>query len=162
MCQILNVIITSCISFVLVYFYYLIRLSFSCLGHDRLRPNEMNLCSKPRLTRCTPRRNRFETVRQNIFIFLRGRSFSVFKLECAPLFYTCECLRMEKKKKIKKSEHRGFIAREELKWELSSCIGHFGLFEDSGQASCPRGTTSQVSSRLLWKFFSKLRAKLSS
>lgn len=64
----------------------LLPFSFSCLGHDRLRPNEMNLCSKPRTSCCTPRRNRYETVRQNIFIFLRGRSFSIFNLECAPLF----------------------------------------------------------------------------
>lgn len=64
-------------------FYYLMSCHlccFSCRGHDRLRPNEMNLCSKPQTTCCTPWRNRFETVRQNIYIFLRGRSFSIFKL----------------------------------------------------------------------------------
>lgn len=33
---------------------------------------------------------------------------------------------------------------------------------DLGQVSCPRGTTSQVFSRLLWNIFSKLRAELSS
>jgi len=65
----------------------LLSLSFSCLGHDLLRPNETNSCSKPRSTCCTPRRNRFETVKQNIFIFLRGRSFSiVFNSSVLPYF----------------------------------------------------------------------------
>lgn len=105
-------------------------LSFSCLGHDRLRPNEMNFCSKPRTTCCTPRRNRFETVRQNIFIFLRGRSFSIFKLECCSLILNLWMPQNEKKKKkrSKKLQHSCFIAREELKQELSSYIGRFGLF----------------------------------
>lgn len=53
MCQILNVVITSCVSFVLVYilFFFLLFLNYlmSChrcisrRGPDRLRPNEMNL-----------------------------------------------------------------------------------------------------------------------
>lgn len=103
MCQILNVVITSCISFVLVYFllpHELFSLLFFLSGHDRLRPNEMNLCSKPRTTCCTPRRNRFETVRQNIFIFLRGRSFSEF-LNSSALPYFKPVNASEWKKKIK-------------------------------------------------------------
>lgn len=55
MCQILNVVITSCVSFVLVYIVFFFFFSFflnylmgchrriSRRGPDRLRPNEMNL-----------------------------------------------------------------------------------------------------------------------
>lgn len=168
MCQILNVVITSCISFVLVYFYYLMSCylcRFPVLVMIVCGQMKRTFCSKPRTTRCTPRRNRFETVRQNIFIFLRGRSFSIFTTRVCSLILNLWMPQNERKIKEDqtKSEHSCFIAREELKKrELSSCIGHFGLFEDLGQASCPRGTTSQVSSRLLWNIFSNLRAKLSS
>lgn len=81
-------------------FYYLMSCHlccFSCRGHDRLRPNEMNLCSKPQTTCCTPRRNRFETVRQNIYIFLRGRSFSIFKLGVCSLILNLWIPQNEKK-----------------------------------------------------------------
>lgn len=81
-------------------FYYLMSCHlccFSCRGHDRLRPNDMNLCSKPQTTCCTPRRNRFETVRQNIYIFLRGRSFSNFKLAVCSLILNLWIPQNEKK-----------------------------------------------------------------
>jgi len=149
---------------VLVYFYYLI----SCyLGRFpdsvRIVCGQMKLTSAPNLgRRAAHLGGTVLRLRQNIFIFLRGRSFLTFKLECAPWFLNLWMPQNEKGlRQIGSTDV--FNAREELKWEPSSYIGHLRLFfEDLGHASCPRGTTSQVSRRLLCNIFSKLRAKLSS
>lgn len=64
-------------------------------------------CSKPQTTCCTPRRNRFETVRQHKYIFLRGWSFSILKLWVRSLILNLWFPQNEKrKKKVSKNKNR--------------------------------------------------------
>lgn len=120
MCQILNSVITSCISFVLVYFLitsYVVIFVFPS-GHDRLRPNEMKLA--PNLGRCAAHLGGTNLRLLNkIYSSSSGVEASRFKFRACSLILTSECLKNESQK----WEHSCLILKEGAKWELSSCIG---------------------------------------
>lgn len=166
MCQILNVVITSCISFVLVHFYYLICCFIFVIflsGHDRLRPNEMNLA--PNLGRCAahlggtalrlldkyihlPQGSKLLNFFFFLGLFLFLSSF-FFNLSVLPYFKPVNASEWEKKKRTKTETNRStvvLIVRE-------GASDTWTFLKISGQAACPRGTTSQVFSRLLRNIF---------
>lgn len=141
MCQILNVIITSCISFVLVHFYYLICCFIFVIflsGHDRLRPNEMNLA--PNLGRCAAHLGGTALRLLDKYIHLPQGSkllnffFVVFffNLSVLPYFKPVNASEWKMNKNGNKSEHSCFNCK-------GGSIGHVDFFEDFG--------TSGLSSR---------------
>ena len=64
------------------------------------------------------------------------------------------------KRSKRKTEHSCFIAWEGAEKEVEQLYWTFlNFFEDLGQPPCPRGTTSQVSSRFLWNIFSNFESQ---
>lgn len=78
-------------------------------------------CSKPQTTCCTPRRNRFETVRQQIHLPQGLKLLDFETLSALPYFKPVISSKWKTEKKSfkkQKPEHSCFIVREGAKWEL--------------------------------------------